>query len=171
MPLSARNSRMNQHALNDLAAGHECPAYSSERSRFVVATLHSHVTLSTATPLGGAYPWKDTSIEDTCHLERASAAERVERSPDGVRVDPTLCVTMMVGRTSKPTGDPQLATPAQNDMCLGVGTHWPSGSNVIDKKAPPRRSRRAMGTTCRWFELAGRTLAFGATARSTGDCG
>ena len=46
MSLSVRNIRMNQHALNDLAAGHECPAYSSERSRFVIAAPSPHVTLS-----------------------------------------------------------------------------------------------------------------------------
>jgi len=72
--------------------GGGCPREDSDRQ--------NHVILSTATPLRDAYVWDDGALIHVILSERVR--ERVEGSPDGARIAPTFCETMMAGTISKP---------------------------------------------------------------------
>ena len=77
---------------------------------------------------------RTSAVSQTCHPERASAAERVEGSPDGARIAPTFHGTMSAGAISKPSGDQQLAKLAQNDK---VDCHRERGSRTTESNGSP----------------------------------
>ena len=85
------------------------------------ASTGEHVSVRTSTPLRGAYLWKDSDRQNHVILSER-VRERVEGSPDGARVDPTLRGRSRPERSPNPEEILRLATLAQNDrLSLSLG--------------------------------------------------